>query len=60
MDPSLRSFRKVRPCESHILNHLEYSTTGDKILVCAGNAQPKVMTEKYQIIKPNSQIYEFM
>ena len=50
MDPSLRSFRKVRPCESHILNHLEYSTTGDKILVCAGNAQPKVMTEKYQIM----------
>ena len=32
----------MKPCESHILNHLEYSTTGDKILVCAGNAQPKV------------------
>ena len=47
MDPSLRSFRKVKPCESHILNHLEYSTTGDKILVCAGNAQPKV-----RLIKP--------
>ena len=33
----------MKPCESHILNHLEYSTTGDKILVCAGNAQPKVI-----------------
>jgi hypothetical protein len=22
MDPSLRSFRKLRPCESHIINHL--------------------------------------
>jgi len=43
MDPSLRSFRKLRPCESHVLNHLEYSTTGDKILVCAAMAQPKVL-----------------
>jgi len=43
MDPSLRSFRKIRPCESHVLNHLEYSSTGDKILVVAGNAQPKVL-----------------
>jgi len=43
MDPSLRSFRKKKPCESHVLNHLEYSTTGDKILVCAGNSQPKVL-----------------
>ena len=43
MDPSLRSFRKKKPCESHVLNHLEYSKTGDKILVCAGNSQPKVL-----------------
>jgi len=43
MDPSLRSFRKIRPCESHVLNHLEYSATGDKILVVSGNAQPKVL-----------------
>jgi len=43
MDPSLRSFRKLRPCESHVLNHIEYSTTGDKILVCSGNSQPKVL-----------------
>eukprot|EP00088_Acartia_fossae_P016822 TRINITY_DN1947_c0_g1_i1.p1 TRINITY_DN1947_c0_g1~~TRINITY_DN1947_c0_g1_i1.p1 ORF type:complete len:722 (+),score=178.20 TRINITY_DN1947_c0_g1_i1:39-2168(+) len=43
MDPSLRSFRKIRPCESHVLNSLEYSTTGDKILVVSGNAQPKVL-----------------
>ena len=37
----------MKPCESHILNHLEYSTTGDKILVCAGNAQPKVRIIKH-------------
>jgi len=43
MDPSLRSFRKIKPCQSHILNHLEYSTTGDKILVVAANSSPKVL-----------------
>jgi len=43
MDPSLRSFRSKRPCECHVLNHLEYSSTGDKILVVSGNSQPKVL-----------------
>ncbi len=43
MDSSLKSFRKVRPCESHVIKHLEYSATGDKILVVAGNAQAKVL-----------------
>ena len=27
MDPSLRSFRKLRPCESHVINHL-----GERVL----------------------------
>jgi hypothetical protein len=30
MDPSLRSFRKLRPCESHVINHL-----GEESLTCA-------------------------
>ena len=43
MDASLRSFRKVRPCESHIIKSLEYSSTGDKILVVSGSSQAKVI-----------------
>jgi len=43
MDPSLRSFRKLKPCECHALNHLEYSATGDKVLVVAANSQAKVL-----------------
>ena len=51
----------MKPCESHILNHLEYSTTGDKILVCAGNAQPKVRNFKHTFcaagdVKSNSSL----
>ncbi len=43
MDASLRSFRQVKPCESHVIRHLEYSATGDKILVVSGSSQAKVL-----------------
>ncbi len=43
MDSNLRSFRSVRPCESHVIKHLEYSATGDRILVVPGSAQAKVL-----------------
>ena len=36
MDSSLRSFRSIRPCESHVIRALEYSATGDKLLVVPG------------------------
>jgi hypothetical protein len=31
MDPSLRSFRKLRPCESHVINHLGTGTYWQKL-----------------------------
>lgn len=43
MDSSLHSFRTVQPCESHQICSLQYSNTGDCILVAAGNAQAKVL-----------------
>merc|ERR1719278_64684 len=43
MDPSLRSFRSKKPMDCHALNDLKYSSSGDKILVCANNAQFKVL-----------------
>ena len=43
MDASLRSFRKIKPCESHVIRNLEYSPSGDKILVISGNSQAKVL-----------------
>lgn len=43
MDASLRSFRSLKPCESHVIRNLEYSSTGDKILVIAANSQAKVL-----------------
>jgi len=62
MDPSLRSFRKIRPCESHVLNHIDYSSTGDKILVVSGDAQPKVLDrdggELFQHVKGDQYVLD--
>ncbi|UYV64404.1 WDR70 [Cordylochernes scorpioides] len=43
MDSSLRAFRDFRPCECHQIRNLEYSHTGDCVLVVSGNSQAKVL-----------------
>ncbi|XP_060951209.1 WD repeat-containing protein 70-like [Limanda limanda] len=43
MDQSLQAFRSLQPCECHQINHVQYSVTGDVILVISGNAQAKVL-----------------
>ncbi|KAM8712164.1 hypothetical protein ACLKA7_012653 [Drosophila subpalustris] len=43
MDSSMRSFRQLQPCENHPIRSLQYSVTGDMILVISGNAQAKVL-----------------
>uniref|UniRef100_A0A3B3Q5B9 WD repeat-containing protein 70 n=1 Tax=Paramormyrops kingsleyae TaxID=1676925 RepID=A0A3B3Q5B9_9TELE len=43
MDASLQAFRSLQPCECHQIKALQYSITGDVILVVAGNAQAKVL-----------------
>ncbi|XP_034651991.1 gastrulation defective protein 1 homolog [Drosophila subobscura] len=43
MDSSMRSFRQLQPCENHPIRALQYSVTGEMILVISGNAQAKVL-----------------
>uniref|UniRef100_A0A674ECS5 WD repeat-containing protein 70 n=1 Tax=Salmo trutta TaxID=8032 RepID=A0A674ECS5_SALTR len=43
MDAALNSFRTIQPCECHQIRSLQYSITGDVILVVSGNAQAKVL-----------------
>lgn len=43
MDLSMRSFRTLQPCENHPIKTLQYSATGDSILVISGSAQAKVL-----------------
>ncbi|XP_013193892.2 gastrulation defective protein 1 homolog [Amyelois transitella] len=43
MDSSMRSFRTLQPCENHPIKALQYSATGDSILVVSGSAQAKVL-----------------
>ncbi|XP_044029159.1 WD repeat-containing protein 70 [Siniperca chuatsi] len=43
MDQALQAFRTLQPCECHQIRSLQYSITGDVILVVSGNAQAKVL-----------------
>ncbi|CAI9743068.1 repeat-containing 70 [Octopus vulgaris] len=60
MDASLRHFRSLRPCECHQIRNLQYSTTGDVLLVIAANAQAKVIDrdgfEKLECVKGDQYI----
>ncbi|XP_063976975.1 gastrulation defective protein 1 homolog [Diachasmimorpha longicaudata] len=60
MDSSLRSFRTLQPCENHPIKCLQYSTTGDVILVISGSAQAKVLDrdgfEKCETVKGDQYI----
>ncbi|XP_065648647.1 WD repeat-containing protein 70 [Hydra vulgaris] len=52
MDVSLRPFRTLTPADGHWVNALQYSATGDRILVSTGNAQPQVLD------RDGHQVYE--
>ncbi|XP_061150019.1 WD repeat-containing protein 70 isoform X2 [Syngnathus typhle] len=43
MDRALQAFRSLQPCDCHQIRALQYSITGDRILVVSGNAQAKVL-----------------
>ncbi|KAF5296153.1 hypothetical protein FQA39_LY12607 [Lamprigera yunnana] len=43
MDSSMRSFRTLQPCDNHPIRYLQYSSTGDLLLVVSGAAQAKVL-----------------
>ncbi len=55
MDKSMKSFRKIQPCENHPIRCLEYSLTGEYILLVSGSSQAKVIDrdgyEKMECLK---------
>ncbi|XP_056117393.1 WD repeat-containing protein 70 isoform X2 [Rhinichthys klamathensis goyatoka] len=52
MDSSLHAFRSLQPCECHQIRSLQYSVTGDAILVVAGNSQAKVLDrDGFQVLE---------
>ncbi|XP_064163603.1 WD repeat-containing protein 70 [Anguilla rostrata] len=52
MDSALQAFRSLQPCECHQIKSLQYSVTGDVILVVAGNAQAKVLDrDGFQVLE---------
>jgi WD40 repeat protein len=43
MDKSMKSFRNISPCENYPIKSLQYSMTGEMILVVSGNSQAKLL-----------------
>ncbi|KAL4721633.1 hypothetical protein ACJJTC_014708 [Scirpophaga incertulas] len=43
MDSTMLAFRNMTPCQNHPIKALQYSSTGDAILVVSGSAQAKVL-----------------
>ncbi|XP_037954493.1 gastrulation defective protein 1 homolog [Teleopsis dalmanni] len=60
MDASMHSFRNLQPCENYPIRGLNYSVTGDMILVVSGNSQAKVLDrdgfEKMECVKGDQYI----
>ncbi|XP_037086952.1 gastrulation defective protein 1 homolog [Pollicipes pollicipes] len=43
MDVGRRCFREMRPFESHPINDVQYSSTGDRVLAVSGSSRAKVL-----------------
>jgi WD40 repeat protein len=46
MNGGLKPFKSLEPVEGHPIHHLEYSLTGDSILVFAASLQPRLLTRE--------------
>uniref|UniRef100_A0A1B0DF00 Uncharacterized protein n=1 Tax=Phlebotomus papatasi TaxID=29031 RepID=A0A1B0DF00_PHLPP len=60
MDTSMRAFRTLQPCENYPIRGIQYSVTGDRILVVSGNSQAKILDrdgfEKMECVKGDQYI----
>ncbi|XP_059622309.1 gastrulation defective protein 1 homolog [Phlebotomus argentipes] len=60
MDTSMRAFRTLQPCENYPIRSIQYSVTGDRILVVSGNSQAKILDrdgfEKMECVKGDQYI----
>ncbi|XP_078487808.1 WD repeat-containing protein 70 [Ciona intestinalis] len=52
MDRALQSFRHLTPCECHHMMNVDFSSTGEHILVVAANSQAKVFDrDGYEVLE---------
>lgn len=62
MGTSMSAFRNIQPCGCHQIRSLEYSSSGDTILVCSGNAQAKILDrdgfEAMECIKGDQYLFD--
>ncbi|CAB3372342.1 Hypothetical predicted protein [Cloeon dipterum] len=55
MDSTCQSFRTLTPCENHPIKNVQYSMTGDLVLIISGSSQAKILDrdgfEKAEYVK---------
>jgi len=51
MDASRRAFRTLQPFECHQIKSVDYSITGDVVLIAAGNAQVQSSFQDHSRLK---------
>lgn len=48
MDSSMKPFRELMPCESHVINDLSYSNNGERLLIASGESILKLLDRNGQ------------
>lgn len=60
MDKSMKYFRKIQPCENHLIRCVNYSLNGELILLVSGSSQAKIIDrdgyEKLECVKGDQYI----
>ncbi|KAL7022072.1 hypothetical protein ACKWTF_012123 [Chironomus riparius] len=60
MDKSMKYFRKIQPCENHLIKCVNYSLNGELILLVSGSSQAKIIDrdgyEKLECVKGDQYI----
>ena len=57
MDASRRAFRTLQPFECHQIKSIDYSITGDVVLIAAGNSQVQSSFQDHSSLKDEKMRY---
>ena len=60
MDASRRAFRTLQPFECHQIKSVDYSITGDVVLIAAGNAQVQSSFQDHSKLKDKKNVIDHL
>ncbi|CAH8513187.1 unnamed protein product [Heterobilharzia americana] len=60
MDRACRPFKVIRPCEEHQIKHLEFSPSGENLLVISGSAQAYIVDRDGEPVCYTNKGYQYI